>query len=268
MTALPPPLSGGPPAEVPLPHAPLVRVVAQVRFPTILTIRDPDRVAPLQEAIRGTYPALREDRVAQLVFTASDGPAAPAISQGLIWRFHDRDPDWRWRASLAVDYVALETRVYESRQDLLTRLHVIVSAVEKAFAPQEAQRLGVRYVDRLTGPAFGRAVEFLNPAVLGIAGSELGMAASQLLTQAVLTAEEGQILARWGQMPGQATPDPDIAPLAEPSWIIDLDMFSPSAQRFETEGLLTTATRFATRIYTVFRWMVNDEFLRHYGGQP
>src|SRR5690348_14768300 len=85
MTA-PPPLSGGSPAEVPLPRAPLVLVVAQVRFPTILAIRNADRVAAFQEAIRRTYPILRQERVAQLVFAVPGGPTAPAISESLIWR--------------------------------------------------------------------------------------------------------------------------------------------------------------------------------------
>ena len=49
---LPLPLSGPPPAEVQLPNAPLVRVIAQVRFPQILAIRNPDTVAKLQQAVR------------------------------------------------------------------------------------------------------------------------------------------------------------------------------------------------------------------------
>lgn len=268
MTALPPPLSGGPPAEVPLPRAPLVLVVAQVRFPTILAIRNADRVAAFQEAVRGTYPVLRQERVAQLVFAVPGGPTAPAISESLIWRFHDREPEWRWRVSLAVDYIALETRAYESRQDFLDRLRDVISAVEKIFDPQEAQRVGVRYVDRLDGPAVARAVEFLNEPVLGIAKSDLAASAQHIVTQAVLNAEEGQILARWGQLADQVPIEPEIAPAQGPSWVIDLDMFTPPGLKFETEELLATAARFAARIYTVFRWMVNDEFLRFYGGQP
>ena len=51
-TTLPQPMSGPSPAEVPLPQAPLVRVIAQVRFPTILSIRNPDQVAAFQETVR------------------------------------------------------------------------------------------------------------------------------------------------------------------------------------------------------------------------
>jgi uncharacterized protein (TIGR04255 family) len=86
--------------------------------------------------------------------------------------------------------------------------------------------------------------------------------------QTILDTEEGQILARWGQLPGHMSTESEIMPVETPSWVIDLDMFTPSAQRFETEELLAKATHFAERIYTVFRWMVNDDFLRFYGGQP
>jgi uncharacterized protein (TIGR04255 family) len=269
MTTLPLPLRGRPPAEVPLPQAPLVLVVGQIRFPMILAIRNPDRVAAFQEIIRDAYPILREERVAQLVFATPGGtPTAPGISEGLIWRFHDTEANWQWRVSLAVDYIALETRAYQSRQNFLDRFRVIVSSVKMAFNPQDAQRLGVRYSDRLLEPAYGKITDFFRPEVLGIAGSELRPAAQQIVMQTVLDTEEGQILARWGQLPAGATIDPEIISVETPSWVVDLDMFTPSAQRFETEELFIKASHFAERIYTVFRWMVNDDFLRFYGGQP
>lgn len=265
MTNLPPPLSGGPPDEVPLPNAPLVMVVVQVRYAPILAIRSPDRVAPFQEAIRATYPVLREDRIAQLVFGA---PGTPSISEGLIWRFQDREAEWRWRVSLAVDYIALETRAYTNRRDLLSRFDAIVSALNSAFRPQEVQRLGVRYVDRLVEPALGKLESFFHPPVLGIVGSKLRPAAQQVLTQAVLETEEGQLLARWGSVPSKMTVDPEIPIVAGPSWIIDLDIFISSGQKFDPGALSATAKRFAERAYTVFRWMVKDDFLRFYGGTP
>jgi uncharacterized protein (TIGR04255 family) len=69
-------------------------------------------------------------------------------------------------------------------------------------------------------------------------------------------------------VPAQATVDPEIPPIDGPSWVIDLDMFTPSTQSFGTEDLVTKVTRYSERIYGVFRWMVNDEFLRFYGGEP
>ena len=52
MSAAVDPLVAPLPAEVPLNHAPLVRVIAQLRFPEILSVEQRDFVAPFQEAIR------------------------------------------------------------------------------------------------------------------------------------------------------------------------------------------------------------------------
>ena len=48
--------------EVPLARAPLVNVIAQVRFPAVMKIEDSAFVANFQEAIRKDYPILRPER--------------------------------------------------------------------------------------------------------------------------------------------------------------------------------------------------------------
>jgi uncharacterized protein (TIGR04255 family) len=269
MTPLPPPLSGEAPPEVHLPNAPLVWVVGQIRFPTILAIRNPDRVAGFQETIRAIYPTLRQDRVQHLVLSGSEHiHASPGISTGLIWRFVDNETAWRWKVSLATDYVSLETRDFKDIEAFSERLRLIIGALEEVFDPQEAHRIGIRYVDRLVGPGYTKIAEFLRPEVLGLAATALEPAAQQFGIQAVLETEEGQMFARWGKLPPRATVDPEIEPLEEQSWVIDLDMFTQVNQKFVTDDLISTATRFSKRIYAVFRWMVNDNFLRFYGGKP
>jgi uncharacterized protein (TIGR04255 family) len=264
------PLNGPPPAEIPLPRAPLTRVIAQVRFPQILAIHKPDSVAVFQEAIRATYPILSEDRIHQMVM-APAGP--PDIRDGLIWRFSEGEKR-QWRASLSVDFIALETSAYISRRDFLERLRVILVAVERAFKPAEAQRLGLRYIDRLTDEAVGRIEELIRPKILGILQPNkepplnLGGSVLHLLTEAQLLAEEGRIQARWGSLPANTTYDPAaLEPISKASWVLDLDMFTPEPQRFANNELLATATRFSERIYSVFREMVTDEFLKFYGGE-
>jgi uncharacterized protein (TIGR04255 family) len=75
------------------------------------------------------------------------------------------------------------------------------------------------------------------------------------------------MLARWGQLPPNGTVDPAaIEPIPERSWILDLDMFSTKPSRFNEDVVVARATSFAERLYTFFRWFVNDEFLRRYRG--
>ncbi len=267
------PLSPTPTPEVPLPQAPLVRVIAQARFPPILTIRDPDKVAVFQEALRDTYPNLSQDQVHSIEL---GGGQTPNISQGLIWRLADRERNPDWRVSLGVDFVALETSSYDSRDNFLDRLRAVLSALEEGFKPASTSRLGLRYIDRLTGEAVDRIAELVHPDVLGIIRPPgnphpaLGESVIHLMTEAQFLAHDGaRVQGRWGQLPPNATYDPDaLEPVGDRSWILDLDMFTTESQPFMSEKLLTTATGFAKCLYWLFRQMVTEEFLRYYGGNP
>lgn len=269
----PRPLSPAPTAEVPLPQAPLVRVIAQARFPPILTIRDPDKVAVFQEALRDTYPNLSQDQVHSIEL---GGGQTPNVSQGLVWRLADRERGPHWRVSLGVDFVALETSSYDNRDDFLDRLQAVLSAVEEAFKPASANRLGLRYIDRLTDEAVDRIAELVHPDVLGIIRRQgnphpaLGESVIHLMTEAQFLAHDGaRVQGRWGQLPANATYDPDaLEPVGNRSWVLDLDMFTTESQPFTSEKLLTTATGFAKCLYWLFRQMVTEEFLRFYGGRP
>lgn len=258
--------------EVPLPRAPLARVIAQARFPPILAIRNPDKVAVFQEALRETYPNLIEDQVHSIELTAG---RTPNVRQGLIWRLVDREKNYRWRVSLGVDFVALETSDYDSRADFLDRLRAVVAAVEEAFEPADAKRFGLRYIDRLTGEAVDHVGELIQSEVLGIVRPAadpphaLGDSIIHLMTEAqFLAPDAARVQGRWGQLPPNATYDPDaLESIDEPSWVLDLDMFTSEPRPFTSEELLTTATGFATCLYWLFRQMVTEEFLRFYGGE-
>ncbi len=269
----PRPLNPTPTPEVPLPRAPLERVIAQVRFPPILTIRDPDKVAVFQEAIRETYPNLSQEQVHSIEV---HGGQAPSISQGQVWRLADRARDPRWRVSLGVDFVALETSSYDSRSDFLERLQTVLAAVEHGFRPASATRLGLRYIDRLTDDAVDQVAELVHPDVLGIIKparnphAVLGESVVHLMTEVQFLAQNAaRVQGRWGLLPANVTYDPDaLEPVGNRSWVLDLDMYTTESQTFESEKLLTTATGFAKCLYWLFRQMVKDDFLRYYGGNP
>jgi len=74
MNATVDPLVAPLPAEVPLKNAPLERVIAQLRFPEILSVEQRDFVAPFQEAIRSKYPVLRQEQTQGILL----GPAGAA----------------------------------------------------------------------------------------------------------------------------------------------------------------------------------------------
>src|SRR5581483_6143514 len=152
------PLRKAPPPEVPLSNAPLVRVIAQVRFPLVVAIEQRDFVAPFQEAIRGQYPILRQDHM-QGVLLSSAGMTAQAPQTA--WRFSDETNSWR--ISLAPEFLALETVAYSSRSDFLARFREAVSPLATHVNPKLIDRVGVRYIDRMVGDAMKDVVVLLRP---------------------------------------------------------------------------------------------------------
>lgn len=259
------PLVAPPPAEVSLTDAPLVRVITQLRFPEILSVEQREFVAPFQEAIRPTYPVLRQEQTQGLVF----GPAGVAlpVKPQTAWRFSDAAG--HWRVSLTPDFLALETTRYVSREDFFGRLRALAEALCEHIEPAQIDRLGVRYIDRITGEAVADLSKLVRSEVRGIAGTIAATHTVHAMSESVFELPGARVLARWGVLPPNATVDPAaIEPANEKSWVLDLDMFSSAPMAFDVEQVVTEARRYAERIYTVFRWAVTDEFLARYGGEP
>ncbi|RYG17077.1 TIGR04255 family protein, partial [bacterium] len=209
---------------------------------------------------RASYPILRQEHA--LVVNAAGGTPI----QHTAWRFND--VEGQWRVSLTPEFVTLETTKYTSRRDLLDRLCAVVKALVTHIDPKVMDRLGVRYIDRVVGAPVEDIARFVRAEVLGIGATKAFGHVQHAVTEALFDASgDAQVLARWGRIPPGLTVDPAaIEPTSDVSWILDLDMFSTAPKPFDVESIVGEAGRFAERLYTVFRWAVTDDFLRHYGG--
>ncbi len=262
------PLFGPPPAEVPLPDAPLVRVIAQVRFPIVASVEKRDFVAPFQEAVRGEYAVMRQELTSNL-HVGLRGQAQVDLRSSTVWRFNDLGH--RWRLTLAADFLALETSHYTSRGDFFERFKRLLVALEEHVAPAALDRVGVRYIDRLTGPPLQSLATYVNAPLLGVLDAAVGPQARVAMTESLfeLPDEDGRMRARWGLLPSNATVDPNaIEPVDEPSWVLDLDAFREGERTFVASDVADEAIGLARRCYTFFRWSVTDEFLKHFRGAP
>lgn len=259
------PLADLAPDEVPLPHAPLVRVIAQVRFPPIMSIERPEFVGPFQEAIRSSYPVLRPERQVGAVVGVQ---GVSEMQSGSIWRFHDSPGIWR--ASLSTNFLALETIRYTSRDDFLARLVALLQAFDAHIGWGLVDRLGVRYIDRILweGPAAARSM--VRAEIMGVLAAPFADASVQAATETVfrLGQTDSRLRARWGTIPAHHTIDPaTLEPIDEPTWVLDLDAFTTEARPMDVDFIAAQVRHFAERIYAFFRWSVTDEFLRRYGGE-
>lgn len=260
------PLSSPVPSEIPLPNTPLVRVIAQVRFPTIVSIEKSDFIAPIQEELRPSYPILRPEKTSTVMLGPSVVPVAESPS--MIWRFFS--PDSAWRISVASGFAAIETTQYQGRTDFMNRWSSLLGGLEKFVHPQYVDRLGLRYIDRLGETHINRLETLLRPEIRGITGmGELVGDAQHVLTEALFSVQDSGygLLARWGMLPPNATVDPTaIDPIPERCWLLDIDSFIEQQGDFGASGVLERSQFLSERAYTFFRWAVTDEFLRTFGG--
>jgi uncharacterized protein (TIGR04255 family) len=258
----------GPPVpEVPLPRSPLAFVVAQARFERVASIGSEDFIAGFQEAIRGVYPVMSREQQAGIL-VGPDGQITTAES-GHLWRFDERPEGWQ--VTLAPDFVALATSRYTRRRDFLDRLTAVLTAAQKELHVRFCERIGVRYVDRVTDTALlARLAELLRPEVLGTAATPTGDGAELVHAFSDTTyhlADGLDLHGRWGLLPEMATFDPAVAPVQSRSWVLDLDAFTREPMPFEPVAIGAKAEAACERIYRFFRWAVDDAFLVAHGGQ-
>ncbi len=258
------PLIAIPPLEVPLTNAPLIRAIAQVRFPPILSIEQQAFVGSFQEAIRAEYPILEPVKTQSLIVNADGASLTPTLQT--TWCFWNIERTWR--ISLASSAVSIETTKYTSRTDFLARLEDLLVKLHSNFHLSQIDRVGLRYIDRVVGQNLADISLLIRPEMAGISCSDLQKYVHQVLHESLFLLPEAQIAARWGVMPANATFDPyTIEAIPERSWILDLDISAAKIQAFSVESVMQQALGFTERIYTFFRWAVTDEFLRRYGGE-
>ena len=253
--------------EVRLARAPLVNVIAQVRFPAVMKIEDSAFVANFQEAIRNDYPILRSER--QLGVLIGPGGVRPQDA-GTVWRFETKDPA-TWQVTLTPTFVSLSAKQYTCRSDLLERLTVVLRALEGWLQPNVCDRIGIRYVDRVTGSQLARISTLVRPEILGVGGDEATLGGAEIvhsMSDAMFRLDDSsQLRGRWGRLPAGATYDPGIEPARESSWVLDLDHYTSRSEEFDLTTIGCKAAEFCDRIYTFFRWAVTDAFLDEFGAE-
>lgn len=260
------PLIGPPPTEVPLKRAPLIRVIAQVRFPEIASIERRDFIGPFQEAIRRQYPVLRSETGQSLVFS-SEGLMSGRPNT--MWLFAElKGP---WRVVLTPEFVALETGQYTSRDDFMQRLETVLKSLQKSVDPSVVDRIGIRYIDRVIGDNVNDLTQLVREPIAGVMGTCLAEHTTHTLSENLFLLPDGSgaLKARWGMVPENATVDlAAIPPISARSWILDLDAFVEKSEVFDVAATLSVARSFTERIYSFFRWAVKPEFLKRYGADP
>jgi uncharacterized protein (TIGR04255 family) len=264
------PFADEPPAEVPLSRAPLVKVLAQLKFPVNARIDTTEGVARFQEALRDSYPIMRQEQQ-QLAISLPPGgiPGLQvAATSSSLWRLSALEDGWT--VVLARDFVAIETSTYTSRDDFMNRFAQVLRAMETAdLAPSVTDRMGVRYIDRIEGDdMLGELPVLVRREVLGVGQVELPERAEIVnsASQTHLRLDGMDIRASWGLLPPGAVLLPGLEAVDTKSWVLDVDVFAEQTKPFLLDDALQDAKTAADHAYRLFRWVVTPEFLRRHGG--
>ena len=249
--------------ELPLANAPLVRVLAQVRFEQILTIQNQASLAPFQDAIRETYPLFRAER-SRTVVKSPEGSLT--IEQPPIWKFCDLAEEWK--ISLAPDFLAIDTTVYRSRDEFLARFEMVLEAFSRHLKPGVISRVGIRYIDRITDEALSMIPSLVRPQFVGVLNGIPNVKPEATASEALFKLGDNHLFARWGLLPPEATVDPAaLEPINKVSWILDIDSSNSKRQPWNQSVLQTSLQELACISYDFFRWAVTDDFLDYYGAK-
>ena len=251
------------PDRTPLARSPLQLVVCQVRFEETLAISDPKLMLAIHRRLGGrTGPYPKVEAVKGLRFDVQINVAGvnslPSEAPYSGWRLSSEDG---WTVSVMPDHVALETTRYTTWDaDFRSRLGELIDAVQTEIKPATEQRLGLRYIDRIThppvdSPAAWRgyiATELLGPVL----HDALGPAVKTTQQQVVLDFGSGvQCLLRHGFF---ADPNQE----GRLTYLLDFDVFRADLQPFDPEGIKSAADQFSELSLQLFQQATTTDLRR------
>lgn len=259
------------PGDVPLPSAPLVRTIAQVRFPhlTQFSINEDAVAAGVAAALVEQYPIMEVGQEVSVTITPEG--VSESRSPSRLWRLTSADR--AWQVSFSGTSLSIDTTKYARRSDFAQRLSDAWIALNMQVSVPYIQRMGVRYINQISDlELLHRLPELLRSEVLGICDFPVSPEANlaSALTQAQYQFPDGAaFMGRWGLLPAGTAIDSESPAHDYPTWVLDMDSFRESPPMAHTGDELYEDVRgLALRGYQFFRWAVTEQFLTAFGGQP
>jgi uncharacterized protein (TIGR04255 family) len=255
------PFGDEPLEEIHLGSTPLVRVIAQLRFPQLASMADGAVSHALAREVSGDYPLFEEAREVSLVI------AGATISQqeqmtNPVWRLQTSDGNWL--VTLGRGSLSLEALAYTGRRDFCDRLVRLAKVFIDKAQPPRFDRFGIRYINRVTDAAVvARMPKLVRAEMMGAAALELpdGATLGHSLLEVQLNQGAHSLLVRCGVLPAEATIDPGVPSVNVKSWILDIDSAITGTESVPIDKVEELSVDLAERAYRFFRYAVTSDFL-------
>jgi uncharacterized protein (TIGR04255 family) len=248
-----------------------------VKFPLLARLETLAGVSPLQERLATLFPYMNQQKVGELQVSVSPTGMIPQTSTTTVTEFSDDDG---WRLNVAPGEATLTVGdVYEGVDDFASRFRETLLALHENVGIRRCDRIGTRFVNIVEVPPGDEWLwnAWFRPEICGWATQDALSAEARLVTTITETRlsrtpsrvdapGDVQSVIRHGFVPaGTVIPMITPGPVAQPSFILDLDAFVQAPQPFDPDALLAQFADIHQDIETFFFWSLTDQGKQHFG---
>jgi uncharacterized protein (TIGR04255 family) len=249
-----------------LSRTPLIYVVVQVRFSAIMAMEK--YVPEIQEKLRRKYPWFQHSKIQELVVKAQ----SPSISFTDRYEFLQRDK--RTGIVLTSNGVALQTNQYSSYELFEQEFSDSLCAIHETVGLELVERIGLRYVDLVRLKANETWSDYLQPGLLGLDPTTVGVSGWTSQSLSIGKTELGTLAFRHTR---SENPVPlDLNPMTlqyedellkpkEVGTVLDFDHYSEATREFELESVINAIGDLHDNIDRAFRRAVTATALERWG---
>ena len=248
-------------------HAPLIYVVAQVRFSAIVAIEK--YVPDIQEKLRHKgFPRFLKAQVQEVALQLD---AAPKLSTSDRFEFQDKD------ASLGIvlqsNSVAVHTNRYSNYEDFEEHIKTALMAVNRVVGISLSERIGLRYVNLIRLKPNESWREYLHEGLLGLDSASIGVESWISNSQFIGKTHVGQLAVRCSRS-GQPFPLDLLTDtlhysleLAKEEIVttLDFDHFVEETTEFKVAKAVSTLEQLHESLDKVFMAAVTSDALAKWG---
>jgi uncharacterized protein (TIGR04255 family) len=241
---------------------PLVEVICQLRFPTILEISAADP-AGFQEKIRPRYPLYSRQEEAGVPKEIAGIPkeVAGILAQLAALRPVEDAPhrflteDSSRFISLTREFLAVAAKNYTRWEEFRREIQTAKAALEEEYQPAFYSRIGLRYVDIIDKVEVGLSNEswdsLVNSSIAGILGAqELYHGVREIRSEALIELDDDIVPGGFAKIRHGLLERPD----GGQAYRIDADFFTQ--ERSASDDVFRILDRFNRLAGNLFRWAI------------
>lgn len=250
-------------------RTPLIEVVGQVRFPTILKINNQEPFE-FQDKVRFDYPIFQQSQSLNIPpeIAALVPQIGSLVPQHTNYNFLSENS--KWQLSLNRDTLSLATFEYRQYEEFKEKFTKAVNIFEQIYNPSFYIRLGLRYRDLILrsklkiDDKYKPWSELISPQIASeLHSSEWSDSIRTLVKNLEIEIEGGRVNFNHGLVIAQ---DPSQANFQEPGYLFDADFFLEG--KIKKEDIWNVFDNFNRTGGKLFRWSITDKLHAAMEPQP